>query len=131
MAPRFAHKRPGATPDAIAPDGSEVRLLVSLSGGSMAHFRLAPGGVSRAVRHASVEELWYFVAGRGSMWRKDEGGEAIVEVHPGMSLDIPVGTAFQFRADADAPLEAVAVTMPPWPGPQEAIFVEGTWTPTA
>ena len=91
---------------------------MALGRGSMAHFRLAPGGVSRAVRHVSVEELWYFVAGRGRMWRKDDGGELVVEVHPGMSLDIPVGTAFQFRADGDEPLEAVGVTMPPWPGPQ-------------
>lgn len=127
----FGHRRLGEDPDAIAPDGSEVRLLVSLARGSMAHFRLAPGGVSRAVRHQSVEELWYFVAGRGRMWRKDETGEAIVEVHPGLSLDIPVGTAFQFRTDGDTPLEAVGVTMPPWPGPHEAVFVEGTWTPTA
>jgi mannose-6-phosphate isomerase-like protein (cupin superfamily) len=131
LASGFAHRRLGDAPDAIAPDGSEVRLLVALGRGSMAHFRLAPGGVSRAVRHVSVEELWYFVAGRGRMWRKDEGGEAVVEVHPGTSLDIPAGTAFQFRADGDEPLEAVGVTMPPWPGPHEAIFVEGTWPPTA
>jgi mannose-6-phosphate isomerase-like protein (cupin superfamily) len=128
---RFKEKPVGETPDAIAPDGSEVRVLSVLSRGSMAHFRLEPGAVARAVRHANVEELWYFVAGRGRMWRKDETGESVVEVYPGLSLDIPVGTAFQFRADGDAPLEAVGVTMPPWPGPHEAIFVEGTWTPTA
>lgn len=128
---RFGERRLGEKPDAIAPDGSEVRLLAVLSRGSMAHFRLPPGGVSRAVRHATVEEVWYFVGGRGQMWRKDETGESTVEVHPGMSLDIPVGTAFQFRADGDEPLEAVGVTMPPWPGPDEAVFVEGTWTPTA
>jgi mannose-6-phosphate isomerase-like protein (cupin superfamily) len=79
----------------------------------------------------TVEELWYFVAGRGRMWRKDETGESVVEVYPGLSLDIPVGTAFQFRADGDSPLEAVGITMPPWPGPHEAIFVDGAWPPTA
>ena len=131
MAPRFGHRGLGESADAIAPDGSEVRLLVASGGASMAHFRLPPGGVSRAVRHASVEELWYFVAGRGRMWRKDETGESVVDVHPGLSLDIPVGTAFQFRADGDAPLEAVGVTIPPWPGPDEAILVDGTWTATA
>jgi mannose-6-phosphate isomerase-like protein (cupin superfamily) len=131
VAGSFGHRRLGETPDAIAPDGSEVRLLVALGRGSMAHFRLAPGSVSRAVRHVSVEELWYFVAGRGRMWRKDDGEEAIIDVHPGMSLDIPVGTAFQFRTDGDEPLEAVGVTMPPWPGAQEAVFVDGTWPPTA
>lgn len=128
---RFGERPLGEKPDAIAPDGSEVRLLVALARGSMAHFRLAPGGVSRAVRHASVEELWYFVAGRGRMWRRDETGESVVEVRPGMSLDIPVGTAFQFRADGEEPLEAVGVTMPPWPGADEAIFVDGAWPATA
>ena len=111
----------------MAPDGSEVRLLAVLSRGSMAHFRLPPGGVSRAIHHASVEELWYFVAGRGQMWRKDESGESIIDAYPGLSLDIPVGTHFQFRAADDQPLEAVGVTMPPWPGPDEAIFVAGAW----
>jgi len=65
------------------------------------------------------------------MWRQDETGESVLEVHPGMSLDIPLGTAFQFRADGKEPLEAVGVTMPPWPGPQEAIFVDGAWPATA
>ena len=79
----------------------------------------------------NVDELWYFVAGRGRMWRKDKDAESVVEVSPGMSLDIPVGTDFQFRSDGDEPLEAVGVTMPPWPGPQEAVFVDGAWPPTA
>lgn len=111
----------------MAPDGSEVRLLATGARGSMAHFRLPPGGVARAVRHRSVEELWYFVAGRGRMWRKAGDREEVLEVHAGLSLDIPVGVSFQFRADGDAPLEAVGVTMPPWPGAEEAEFVEGPW----
>jgi mannose-6-phosphate isomerase-like protein (cupin superfamily) len=131
MTRRFSHRRLAEAPDAMAPDGSEVRLLATSGRGSMAHFRLPGGGVSRAVRHRSVEELWYFVAGRGEMWRRDADGEATVEVHPGLSLDIPVGTSFQFRALGDAPLEAVAATMPPWPGPDEAEFVAGIWEATA
>lgn len=128
---RFGEKPVGDRPDAIAPDGSEVRVLSVLSRGSMAHFRLEPGAVARAVRHVTVEELWFFVAGRGRMWRKDETGESVVEVYPGLSLDIPLGTAFQFRSDGAEPLEAVGTTMPPWPGPEEAVFVEGAWPPTA
>ena len=131
MTRRFSPRRLAEAPDAMAPDGSEVRLLAASGRGSMAHFRLPPGGVSRAVRHRSVEELWYFVAGRGEMWRRDADGEATVELHPGLSLDIPVGTSFQFRALGDAPLEAVAATMPPWPGPDEAEFVAGIWEATA
>jgi len=117
-----------AAADVIAPDGSEVRLLMTGARGSMAHFRLPPRAVSKAIRHASVDELWYFVAGRGRMWRKGVAGESVIDVYPGLSIDIPVGTAFQFRADGDAPLEAVGVTMPPWPGMEEAIFVVGAWS---
>ena len=128
---RFGHRKLGETPDAMAPDGSEVRLLANGTRASMAHFRLPPGAVARAVRHATVEEVWFFVSGRGRMWRKDETGEEILEVHPGVSLDIPLGTHFQFRCDGDEPLEAVGATIPPWPGPEEAIFVDdGPWPAT-
>ena len=84
---------PRRAPDAIAPDGSEVRVLARLAGGSMAHFRLPAGAVSRAVVHRTVEELWYFVGGRGRMWRHDGEREEIVEARPGVSISIPVGTA--------------------------------------
>jgi mannose-6-phosphate isomerase-like protein (cupin superfamily) len=116
--------------DVLAPDGSEVRILLSLAGGSMAHFRLPPGKVSRAVRHLSVEEIWYVLAGAGEMWRAQHGRAEIVAVAPGLCLTIPAGTAFQFRAAAQGPLAAVAITMPPWPGPEEAVFVDGAWDPT-
>jgi mannose-6-phosphate isomerase-like protein (cupin superfamily) len=45
-------------------------------------------------------------------------------------VTIPLGTHFQFRADPDAPLAFVAVTMPPWPGADEAFVVEGPWRAT-
>lgn len=69
----LATKRAGAAPDAIAPDGSEVRVLCATARGTMALFKLPPGA---------------------------------------------------------APLEAVAVTMPPWPGADEADSVEGAWAAT-
>jgi mannose-6-phosphate isomerase-like protein (cupin superfamily) len=120
-----------AAPDAIAPDGSAVRVLVSLAGGSMAVFELAAGEISAAVRHRTVEELWYFVGGRGEMWRRSaDGREQVDEVEAGVSLDIPLGTTFQFRALGDDPLRAVGVTMPPWPGDGEAELVAGRWEPT-
>ena len=103
-------------PDAIAPDGSEVRLLAATRRGSMAHFELAPGQVAKAMQHKTVEELWFITAGEGEMWRKSESAEDVVELYPGLSLSIPIGTAFQFRNTSEEdPLEAVAVTMPPWP----------------
>jgi mannose-6-phosphate isomerase-like protein (cupin superfamily) len=121
-------RRLPAEPDAIAPDGSAVRVLLALRGGSMAHFALAAGETSAAVRHRTVEELWYFVGGRGEMWRRaPDGREAVDAVEAGVSLDIPLGTSFQFRALGDEPLRAVGVTMPPWPGDDEAERVPGHW----
>ena len=120
----------GAAVDTTAPDGTAVRLLLSLAGGSMAHFELPAGAVSHAVTHRTVEEIWFVVSGRGSIWRLQAGVESIDPLAPGTSLTIPLGTAFQFRADAGAPLAFVAITMPPWPGMDEAASVEGPWTPT-
>ena len=56
-------------PSVSAPDGSQVRVLLRLKGGSMATFRLRPGQVAVAV--------------------------------------------------------AVAVTLPPWPGEDEAVLLPG------
>ena len=127
---RFATRRISETPDVTAPDGSEVRLLAASERGSMAHFRLSAGATSRAVRHRSVEELWFFTGGKGLMWRQLGEDEATVAVAAGISVTIPVGAAFQFRATGDSPLDAVAVTMPPWPGAAEAEPAEGIWQAT-
>lgn len=126
----FETKRLPVSCDVAAPDGSEVRLLLSLQGGSMAHFRLAAGAVSRAVMHRTVEEIWYVLAGRGEMWRRTEGLEQTVLLEPGVCLTIPTGTLFQFHSSGKEALEAVAVTMPPWPGEGEAVQVDGRWQPT-
>src|SRR5262245_6111559 len=112
----FATKRLSAEPEAIAPDTSEIRLLATVSRGSMAHGTLAPGGVSLAVRHQTVEEIWFVVGGRAEVWRKLGDQEEIVDAGPGTSLSIPVGTHFQFRTVGDDPFQFIMCTMPPWPG---------------
>ena len=114
-------------PDAIAPDGSEVRLLAASARGSMAQFTLPPGAISKAVAHHSVEEIWLVLRGEGRMWRKLGEMEETMILRPGISLSIPVATGFQFRNDGAEALEAVGVTMPPWPGMDEAYAVEGVW----
>jgi mannose-6-phosphate isomerase-like protein (cupin superfamily) len=113
--------------DVLAPDGSEVRILASGERGSMAHFTLQTGQVSLAVAHRTVEEVWYIVEGQGRMWRKTGEVESVVDLRAGLSLAIPVGTAFQFRNDGEVALKAVGVTMPPWPGMDEAFQVAGKW----
>jgi mannose-6-phosphate isomerase-like protein (cupin superfamily) len=77
-----------------------------------------------------VEEIWYFLGGRGEMWRRHEKTEEIVEVKAGVSVSIPLGTAFQFRAHGPDPLTAFCVTMPPWPSLDEAYEVDGPWEAT-
>lgn len=114
-------------PDAVAPDGSDVRVLLRLGRGSMAHFELGPGLVSGAVAHRAVEEIWYVVAGHGQMWRRQGGRQETVTLRPGTCVSIPAGTHFQFRAAGGAPLAVVGVTMPPWPGDDEAYQVQGAW----
>jgi mannose-6-phosphate isomerase-like protein (cupin superfamily) len=123
-------KRLPAARDAIAPDGSDVRLLLQLRGGGLAHFELGPGEVSTAVAHRTVEEIWFFLGGRGEMWRKLNNDESVVPVEPGVCLTIPLGTQFQFRTFGQEPLAALGVTMPPWPGAGEAYVVAGKWPPT-
>ena len=127
----FDTKRLPAAREAVAPDGSEVRIMLGLEGGGMAHFELGPGQTSAAVTHRTIEEIWFFLTGRGEMWRKQDGREETVTVESGVCLTIPLGTHFQFRSIGDQPLAAIGVTMPPWPGEGEAIVVEGRWKPTA
>jgi len=126
----FCTRCAAAFADATAPDGSEVRILCATARGSMALFTLPPGAVSKAVAHRSVEEIWYVTRGSGRMWRRDAIREEVVAIGPGTSLAIPAGARFQFRCDGDEAIEAVGVTMPPWPGGGEAEIVEGIWTAT-
>lgn len=127
----FATEKLPAQRDAVAPDGSDVRLLVRLPRGSMAHFQLAANQTSKAVRHRTVDEIWYFLSGRGEIWRQQGNSEGVVvTVHAGVSITIPVRTSFQFRSTGDEPLTAIGVTMPAWPAEGDADPVTGKWPPT-
>jgi mannose-6-phosphate isomerase-like protein (cupin superfamily) len=114
-------------PDAAAPDGSDVRELLHLGRGSMAHFELGPGRISRAMAHRTVDEIWYVLSGHGQMWRRQGQRQETAELVPGTCVSIPVATHFQFRASDGGPLAVVGVTMPPWPGDDEAYEVPGMW----
>lgn len=127
----FSTKRLPVSPDAISPGGFDVRILLDLDGGGFAHFELAPGETSVAVTHRTVEEIWFFLSGRGEMWRRLNDHEEVVPVDLGVCITIPLGTHFQFRSFGYEPLAAVAVTMPPWPGEGEAYGIDRKWTPTA
>lgn len=116
--------------DYLAPDGSEIRLLPAMKGGGLCHCTLPVGKTSSPVAHHQVEEIWYIVSGEGEVWRKNSAAEETVRVSAGSSLTIPPRTAFQFRNTGDCPLNILIVTMPPWPGPQEAEKADGVWPVT-
>jgi mannose-6-phosphate isomerase-like protein (cupin superfamily) len=113
--------------DYLAPDGSEIRLLPTMKGGGLAHCTLPSGSTSSPVSHRHVEEIWYVLEGQGDVWRKSAGAENTVGVSAGISLTIPPRTSFQFRNTGAGPLRILIVTMPPWPGPQEAEKAAGVW----
>ncbi|HTQ34522.1 MAG TPA: cupin domain-containing protein [Stellaceae bacterium] len=119
-----------SAPLVTAPDGSAVRVLCATGRGSMISFSLRPGAVSKPVSHRTVEEIWYIVAGHGRLWRQLGEAEETINLAPGLSVTIPVGTAFQFRNGGTTPLQITAVTMPPWPGEDEAFAVNGAWPAT-
>ena len=126
----FATAHLPVAPDVVATDGSDVRVLLATRGGSMAHFTLAPGATSIAVAHRTIDEVWFFLSGRGEMWRSLGQREEIVTVEPGTCITIPVGTRFQYRTLGREPLTAVGVATPPWPGDGEAYVVDGKWLPS-
>jgi mannose-6-phosphate isomerase-like protein (cupin superfamily) len=113
--------------DYLAPDGSEIRLLPEVGGGGLCHCTLPPARVSKAVRHKTVNEIWYFISGKGQVWRKQGESEAVDEVRQGTSLTIPCTTLFQVRNIGDESLCFLIATIPRWPGEDEAVEVEGHW----
>ena len=125
--PPLSHR--SADPEVIAPDGSEIRLLIdhrhAAVGASMVEVTLPAGQVSRPVYHLTVEEVWYILQGSGHVWRYPPGVDEpslvpSLPVAPGDSLVIPTAWAFQFSADESEDLRFLCVTMPPWPGDGEA-----------
>ena len=120
-----------ANPDGRSPAGAEVRRLMEGETGGMIHSTVPPGQVNRATVHATVSEFWFVLSGEGEIWRRDATGEETTALVSGVSIDIPVGTAFQYRCTGVEPLRFLCVTMPPWRGPEEATIIEGPWNPNA
>ena len=120
-----------SAPEARSPAGAEVRYLMEGETGGMIHSTVPPGQVNRATVHATVSEFWYILSGQGQIWRRDGAGEETTVLEAGVSIDIPVGTGFQYRCDGVEPLRFICVTMPPWPGSEEATIIAGPWKPNA
>ena len=120
-----------SAPEARSPAGAEIRYLMGGTTGDMIHSTVPRGQVNRATVHETVSEFWYVLSGQGRIWRRDGTGEQTVELTTGVSIDIPVGTSFQYRSDGPEPLTFICVTMPPWRGDDEATIIEGPWEPNA
>ena len=118
-------------PDARSPAGAEIRYLIEGGTGNMIHSTVPPAQVNRATVHATVSEFWHVLSGTGEIWRRDASGEQVTALESGISIDIPVGTAFQYRCIGPEPLQFLCISMPPWPGDDEATLIEGPWPPTA
>jgi len=117
-------------PQAKSPAGADIRYLMDGQTGNMIHSTVPPHQINRATVHATVSEFWYILEGRGEVWRDDGVESYITVLLPGTAVDIPVGTAFQYRNVSDVDLKFICVTMPRWPGDSEATFVKGAWEPT-
>jgi len=118
-------------PDARSPAGAEIRYLMEGATGNMIHASVPPGQVNRAAVHATVSEFWHVLSGEGQIWRRDATGEGTTALEAGVSIDIPVGTGFQYRCTGTEPLQFLCISMPPWPGDDEATIISGPWAPTA
>jgi mannose-6-phosphate isomerase-like protein (cupin superfamily) len=98
----------------------------------VAHCTLSRGKITKAVAHKTVSEFWHILSGRGQIWRRNNQEESITDLMAGITIDIPLGTEFQYRNDTDADLVFICFTFPSWSGADEAYFVENSeWVPTA
>ena len=129
--------RAAVAADYISPDGAEIRLILrpeveGTVNHSVCEAVFRPGQVSLAVRHRSVEESWYVLEGDADVWRRAPDGNAVItRIGPGDALDIPPGFGFQLRVAGPHRLRMICSTAPPWPGPEEAIPIEGGLGPPA
>lgn len=117
-------------PDAKSPAGADIRYIMDGTTGNMIHSTVLPYQINKATIHATVSEFWFILEGYGEVWRDDGEESCVTTLVPGTSVDIPVGTAFQYRNVSDVELKFICISMPRWPGDSEATFIKGIWQPT-
>lgn len=113
-----------------SPLGAHIRHLMDGPHGNLIHSTVPPGMVGRACRFRTVDEYWLVLSGEGELWRRAaDGRESVTRLVRGVCVDIPLGTAFQYRCAGSRPLVFACVAMPPWPGDDEAVILDGPWVP--
>src|SRR5574341_1724125 len=90
-----------AQPEARSPAGADIRYLMDGELGGMIHSTVPPHQTNRATVHATVSEFWFVLEGHGEIWRDDGVDSGVTALIPGTSIDIPVGTSFQYRNVSD------------------------------
>jgi len=115
-----------------SPLGAHIRYLKDGPHGNMIHSSVPPGMVGRACNFRTISEYWFVLSGEGEIWRRAaDGQETITRLVPGVCVDIPLGTAFQYRCTGSVALVFTCTALPPWPGDEEAVIGEGPWAPHA
>jgi len=117
-------------PDAKSTAGAHIRYLMDGTTGNMIYSTVPAYQVNRATVHATVSEFWFILEGQGEIWRDDGVESCVTELVLGVSIDIPVGTKFQYRNNSALELKFICISMPRWPGDSEATYVQGIWEPT-
>ncbi len=117
-------------PDRKSPAGADIRFIMDGTTGDMIHSTVPPHQINKATVHATVSEFWYVLEGHGEIWRDDGLDSGVSQLVVGTSIDIPVGTAFQYRNVSNVDLKFICITIPPWPGASEATVIDGHWEPT-
>jgi len=117
-------------PDAKSSAGADIRFLMDGESGNLIHSTVPPHQTNRATVHATVSEFWFVLEGLGEMWRDDGVESCITKLAPGTAIDIPVGTAFQYRNVSVQELKFICIAMPPWSGDSEATYLDGIWEAT-
>jgi mannose-6-phosphate isomerase-like protein (cupin superfamily) len=117
----------GAKPDAIAPDGIEIRHLVDQPQGarklSVAEGSLPAGQRSAKVCHTAYEEVWYFLSGSGvfHLHRPGAAEEEAIPVGPGDVVLVPPMHGFWAENTGRERLIFLLCGSPPWGDGQEVL----------
>jgi len=95
------------------PHGSEIRPLIdrttsSITGCSLAEEILPPGCAVTPHHHRETEEIYYVVAGRGTM----TVGNETRDVQQGDAIYIPIGQTHTLRNSGDEPIRLILVCGP-------------------
>jgi mannose-6-phosphate isomerase-like protein (cupin superfamily) len=114
-------------PTAIAPDGAEIRNLIHREQGatrlSLAEALVPAGGRTAKVYHQTIyEEIWYVLAGSGTLHlhHPGEDHEEVLAVGPGDAILLQPGHGFWVENGGTSDLIFLCCGSPPWPGDQEA-----------